>query len=523
MARSSRPPLGDALLSVATGLAALALYLPTVATGVLEGDPGEFQLAAAIGGLAHPTGYPLYLSLGWLWAQVAPAASPAHALNLLSALFAAAAVGLTCRLVLELGKDAPWWAAWPAGTAAGLTLAASATFWSQSIVAEVYTLHALLLAGLALATLKLAQRPDRWWVIGLIAGLGLAHHRMTILYLPAVLLALVLARPPRPRRTDLTQAALAALLPLLLYVYLPLRAPHTPYLRLGLAPGDELILYRNDLAGFLSFVSGQPFGSALTFAGLADRARAAASGAIAELSPLAWALALAGLVWLARHRRPAAILLGGSLVLNVAFNVLYAIGDIHVFYVPVYQLAVILAGAAVAALGTARRQAVLAPLVAMAMVALTLVQLPEARAAALASVPEPPAGRWPALLEEAPPGAILLSNDRNEIVPMWYHQYALGSRPDLLGLFPLISPEPDYAHIGALTHRALGTGRPVMLIKDMPGMEVGFQLEPTGGALVRVQGAWQAPPEAASRQELAPELDLVGIEVTPSTASPARG
>ncbi|NPV07286.1 MAG: DUF2723 domain-containing protein [Anaerolineae bacterium] len=517
-----RTPLGDALLSLTVGLGALALFLPTVATGVLEGDPGEFQMAAAIGGLAHPTGYPLYLTIGWLWARVAPIGSPAHALNLLSALFGAAAVGLTCLVVLALASRSPWWAAWPAGVSAGLALSASPTFWSQSIVAEVYSLHALLLAGLVLLGLRYTHQPGRWWVIGLLLGLGLAHHRMTLLYLPPTLLALALARPPRPARSDIARAALAAFLPLLFYAYLPLRASHTPYLHLELAPGDELILYRNDLAGFLTFVSGQPFGTAVTLVGLPARAQEAVGWAAAELSLLVWALALAGVIWLMRHRREAAVLLAGSFALNVAFNLVYSIGDIRVFYLPVYQIGAILAGTAIASSALARGHRIVAPLLAGVVVIVVLFRLPGARALALASVPEPPADRWPAVLDRAPRGAILLSNDRNEIVPLWYHQYVLGARPDLLGLFPLISPEPPYAHIGALAHRVLPTGREVYLIKDMPGLEVGFQLEPATPPLVRVLGPWQMNPAAADSQHLSQELELLGWEAPAQAVVPGE-
>ena len=45
----------------------LGNYLRTLAPGMLAGDPGEFQFAAWRLGLAHPTGYPLYMMLGWIW------------------------------------------------------------------------------------------------------------------------------------------------------------------------------------------------------------------------------------------------------------------------------------------------------------------------------------------------------------------------------------------------------------------------------------------------------------------------
>ncbi len=513
-----RSPALDWLASLSVALLTLAAYLPTVPAEVLQGDPGEFQLAATIGGLAHPTGYPLYLLLGWFWTKLSLLGSPAYSLNLLSAIFGAAAAGLTARLVLALVPTSPAWLALGAAGWAGVSLAFAPTFWSQSIVAEVYTLHCLIWAALVLATLRWGKRPSRWWLIGLVAGLGLAHHRMTLLYLPAVAAHLFLQQATGPRRRHLVAALAATALPLALYAYIPLRAPHTPYLNLALTPGDTLVLYQNDLAGFLQFVSGQAFESALTVDGLADRFWAAVSWAGAEMAP--GLLVLVAAVWLARVRPRAAVLLVGALAANIAFNLVYAIGDIHVFYLPVYQTAAALAAAGVAGWGSgSRARATAAGLLLLALLVSVGVRFPAARQEALATVPAAPQDYWQPALGSAPPDAILLSNDRNEIVPMWYEQYAEGNRPDLLGLFPLISPEPAYAHIGALADRALGTDRPVCLIKDMPGIEVGFRLDPAGSPLRCLAGLWERPPQGEA-QWLSEELLLLGADVPKGALRP---
>ena len=50
----------DLIIAWTLAILALALYLRTLAPGLLAGDAGEFQFAAWRFGLAHPTGYPLY-------------------------------------------------------------------------------------------------------------------------------------------------------------------------------------------------------------------------------------------------------------------------------------------------------------------------------------------------------------------------------------------------------------------------------------------------------------------------------
>ncbi|MBK8798343.1 MAG: DUF2723 domain-containing protein [Anaerolineales bacterium] len=98
---------------IALVLAAVVIGLLVRATplDLLPGDAGEFQFAAWAFGLAHATGYPLYLLAGgaWqhLWALVGVA--PALSLNILSAVFAGAAAPLfylRCRWMPAPGRPA---------------------------------------------------------------------------------------------------------------------------------------------------------------------------------------------------------------------------------------------------------------------------------------------------------------------------------------------------------------------------------------------------------------------------------
>src|SRR6476620_7305625 len=61
---ANRSPL---ITGAAIFAAALVLYLRTLAPSVMPGDYAEFQMAAAVLGVPHPTGYPLYIMLGKLF------------------------------------------------------------------------------------------------------------------------------------------------------------------------------------------------------------------------------------------------------------------------------------------------------------------------------------------------------------------------------------------------------------------------------------------------------------------------
>ncbi len=111
------------------GLAFFALYFFTLIPSVLTADNGEFQLVAWKLGIAHPPGYPLYTMVGWLFSRFF--ASPAFALNLLSAILAAITLVIISRTVRALTGSIS------AGLLAASLLGVSTTFWAQATTANI--------------------------------------------------------------------------------------------------------------------------------------------------------------------------------------------------------------------------------------------------------------------------------------------------------------------------------------------------------------------------------------------------
>src|SRR4051794_12745151 len=93
----------DIGISVLLSVGVLALYVRTLAPTLLLGDGAEFQTLAATLGMAHPTGYPIYLLLAKLFTWL-PVDSIAYRVNLLSACAAALAVALVYLLGRRLGS-----------------------------------------------------------------------------------------------------------------------------------------------------------------------------------------------------------------------------------------------------------------------------------------------------------------------------------------------------------------------------------------------------------------------------------
>jgi hypothetical protein len=338
------------------GLLAFALYAYTAAPGIVTffDDTLEFQTVAPTFGIAHPTGYPLYTLIGGAWVHLLPFGTWAGRLNLLSALFAAMTIALlahiTARLVTRSDGSPNLWAALAAAT----VFALGPVWWGQATVAEVYALHNLFVASILAATIGINQRshPDRHVTfLMLLFGLGLTHHRTTILLLPPVALYLLWSVPGiwRPRRVWLVWLA-ALLLPLILYLYIPLRA--------AMGVRDLNGSYLPGWTGFWNHVLARQYGAFFS-----DNALAAG------LTPAQWLelvrtqtswlsllLAALGLVWLVdRHWRPARAwwLVLGVLLINLLFAIVYRVPDPEVFLLPALLCLAIFSGGGVGLLSRA--------------------------------------------------------------------------------------------------------------------------------------------------------------------------
>ena len=173
----------DALVAVAVGAVSLVVYIRTLLPGVgYAGDTAKWQLLGVVGGVPHATGYPLYIALDQAWVTIVPWGSVAWRVNLLSAVLGAVAVGVLY-VLLRILEVRPVVAA---GTA--LVFALSSTYWSQAVVAEVYTLHVLFLVTVTACLAHWRKGGANGWLLaGLcLYALSFGHHLTTGLALPGI-------------------------------------------------------------------------------------------------------------------------------------------------------------------------------------------------------------------------------------------------------------------------------------------------------------------------------------------------
>jgi len=338
---SSREARGAWAWDVLALLAPLGLYMYTLTPSVLPGDSGEFQIAPAVLGIPHPTGYPLYLLLGRL-VVLFPIGSVAYRLNLLSAVAGAGAVWATFRAARALGLRRP-----AAAFSAGLLMVLH-TLWGQAIIAEKYALNAFFCAftlwlGLRWRQARRAQAGGRGWLLTWAAayGLSLAHHRTMLLLAPAYLW-LVWSTDRSALRLPAIWAPVACILaPLSLYLLLPLFSALDPpyaYTRVDSVGALLDLVLARDYQGLLFRGSWGALPARLSELGRA---------LVREFGPAGLVTGVVGwLICLRRDRRVALSLAAGMLA-EAAFALNYYVPNASVYYLSAYVWLAVCSGYAV--------------------------------------------------------------------------------------------------------------------------------------------------------------------------------
>ncbi|HXL14861.1 MAG TPA: DUF2723 domain-containing protein, partial [Methylomirabilota bacterium] len=275
---------------VAAAIAAF-VYGLTLSPSVGAGDSGELILAAHSLGIPHPPGYPLWLLLARC-ADLLPWGTVALRVNALSALLAAAAVGLFYHLAVRCGLGRP------GRIAATLVFGGSTLVWDSAVQAEVYSLATVLFLALAVAAVRARSsrsagaRADAIFFFA--AGMALLAHQ-TLLFPALVLAAWVLLRRTSPARCF---AAIAwTLAGFSLVLLLPVRSGAHPWLDWG-HDQNLAALWDNLLRRNYGGLRQNPFRISL----IADEVTAMGGLVVASCGIVGIALAAVGAVTSGRRR-----------------------------------------------------------------------------------------------------------------------------------------------------------------------------------------------------------------------------
>jgi len=194
----------DILIASLVGIAALALYIRTLAPSLLWGDSAEFQTLSYTLGMTHPSGYMTQIMFGKLFTYI-PIGNIAYRVNLMSAFFGALAVVETYLIVRLLGG----WRI--AAVSASLLLTLTEGFWWRALLAESYAPAAGMLATVWLLVL-LWRNSGKWgylFLAGVAGGLSLGIHSTVVMTALSVLVSMALTAR---RREEWFAAGAGALL-----------------------------------------------------------------------------------------------------------------------------------------------------------------------------------------------------------------------------------------------------------------------------------------------------------------------
>lgn len=355
----------DRFSTFTVGALVFLIYFLTLGDHVGRADTFEFQVVGPQLGIAHPTGYPLYILIGKLFSFL-PINSMAWRINLTSAVCATIALVLIYRLIVSLLKlsqhpersselaefDAQSMPGGPptlqrrvgygqdadvatrlSAAIASIALASSSVFWSQAIIAEVYALNALFVAGIISVLVWLIQNKSTAvggqrsavYLLALTFGLALSHHLTIVILIPFIVLTLILVWP-KLKLQHWLMAVGCLLIGLTPWLYVLQRWP-------ALHNGTPMALTE-----WTGWIFGQRFGGALSLSQWSDPTRWGIVSRIVldQFGPLGLIGALIGLIVLFKRSWRVALITFGIFAGYIFYGLVYNVPDVDVFIIPAF-------------------------------------------------------------------------------------------------------------------------------------------------------------------------------------------
>ncbi len=357
------------------------VYLHTLTGTIGLHDAGDMITASYLLGIPHPTGYPLYCIFGKFFITLIPIGNIAYRMNMESALFASLAVMMTYFITLKLTTETQ-------GIdkseilnpkqiqnlktihtlytihsiippiVASLSLAFSATFWEQAVIAEKYTLNAFFLSLLIFILLKWSERlkTGYLYLFAFLLGLSLTHHMQTS-FIVLASISFIIATFWKYRATEaqkkkihrlhrfsldfnklpslytihstlytFLKMALLFILPLTLWAYLPMRASQHPAYNWGNPENlNRLIEYPREYKGYI--IKEGRFGRLCSHITQFPKE---------EFTKYPVWIGIIGLLLLFVRKRTIFFLLALILLADIFYSIHYTIKNIQDYYIPSY-------------------------------------------------------------------------------------------------------------------------------------------------------------------------------------------
>ncbi|MEW6104503.1 MAG: DUF2723 domain-containing protein [bacterium] len=316
----------DYIFGILVFFVSFGVYLHTLAPTVTSGDVGDHIVCAWLLSIPHPTGYPLYMMLGHLFCLL-PIGNLAYRMNFLSALFASLSVMLLFFSGRKLNLSLFF------SCFSSFLFGFSWVFWSQALVAEVYTLNIFLISLIVSLLLNLKERKSLL-LLGFLFGIGLSHHLSISFIIPGTILFIIMRKKP----FEIKQIVLSSfflIIGILLWLYLPIASLDNPYLAWGSIKGIKELFY---------FATGREFTQhhLLNFCSK-DEIKWFFYLFFDQFLFL-FLIGLFGLFCMAKKKFGLFVFFFTTIVINLIFALHYHIYDIEVYYLPTFFILSLLIG-----------------------------------------------------------------------------------------------------------------------------------------------------------------------------------
>ncbi len=428
-------------------LASFSFFLLFQVTHIPAGDSGDLATAAAVWGVAHPPGFPLYTFLSAILADI-PIQTVAWRVSLMSSIPSALSLGFIFFIVYRITKNRI------AAFIPVLFALGNYPLLTFSIIPEVFGL-ATLFSVLIIYTMMLWYQThnERWFVLSCVfLVFGVTHHPILILFMPACMV-FTYVHKNLLQTHSIKKAAAWSVFGFLPYLYVPLAAIREPIINWEHAVNIKNFITLISRARYGTFQSAVSIGNTM-FERLLN-IKAYGNLVLEDFQVIGILLILFGFYWLWSKTRDlfwfffAAFLTTGPLYFFYASYRLtnrFVLGTIEKFLLSSYVVLFILAGVGLyqIIIFFARRK-ILRGILIVAVCIQTGILISSNVYRFWGIADDTTAEILAAdILDSLPKHAIYFVSGDTQLFTSWYMRYAIGYRPDIYLIYSGSMAEPDY-------------------------------------------------------------------------------
>lgn len=244
------------ILPISVSLIVLIFYLLTLAKTTVSLDNGELAATSYLLGIPHPTGYPLFTIIGFLFSQIPVPFKVIQKLNFLSLIYGIISVYFTIKIIkllldefelnLTSNNNSETFLSERykivISIFSGLVFGFSKSVWYQSTNYEVYTLNIALVTLIIFYSLKaffddeknsFKSQSKQWLITFILYGLLLSHHLSSSLIIIPITFLYFFKFNISKFYNFIKYISISLLISVILYSYIPIRALMNPVVGFG--------------------------------------------------------------------------------------------------------------------------------------------------------------------------------------------------------------------------------------------------------------------------------------------------